>query len=443
MDANLEDLFAETSSDNESFYGFTGEELGRSQEENDDDISVGEISSEDGEDDDETAEWPGVEVAEWTDVLQPVFIPPFNEETGPTQELGETSKEIDFFHLLFEKNIYGRLAEETNRYAQQIQTERGIDKSWQPTTPDEIQTFIGMRVYMSVVDLPELRMYWSEDKFFGNFGISEVMPRLRFEKLSQYFHANDRAGYNRQDPNRDKLYLIRPILDSVLAACLNTYRPHRDVAVDEAMIKFRGSLGFRQYMPAKPTKYGIKVWARADSQNGYVSEFEVYVGRPAGGQREIDLGRKVVCKLTEKIKGKNHHIYFDNYFNGIKLHEELLANNLYGCGTVRANAAGLPQAMKGKRGSIKLAPSESKIWQKGMVSAMLWQEKAKRKPVKILASNFDPSQPEMFVKRKQKDGRYKEVPCPVPVKAYNENMNGVDRSDQMRTAYSSARTSKR
>ncbi|XP_065062200.1 piggyBac transposable element-derived protein 4-like [Rhopilema esculentum] len=257
MDANLEDLFAETSSDNVSFYGFTGEELGRRQEENDDDISVGEISSEDGEDDDETAEWPDVEVAEWTDILQPVFIPPFNEEIGPTQELEETSKEIDFFPLLFEKNIYRRLAEETNRHAQQLQTE--------PTTPDKIQTFIGMRVYMSVVDLPELRMYWSEDKFFGNFGISEVMPRLRFEKLSQYFHANDRAGYNRQDPNRDKLYLIRPILDLVLAACLNSYHPHRDVAVDKAMIKFRGSLGFRQYMPAKPIKYGIKVWARADS----------------------------------------------------------------------------------------------------------------------------------------------------------------------------------
>ena len=104
--------------------------------------------------------------------MQPVFIPPFNEETGPTQGLEETSKEIDFFHLLFQKNIYGMLAEETNRYAQQLQTERCMDKYWQPTTLDEIQTFIGMRVYMSEVDLPELRMYRSEDRFFGNFGIS-------------------------------------------------------------------------------------------------------------------------------------------------------------------------------------------------------------------------------------------------------------------------------
>ncbi len=87
-----------------------------------------------------------------------------------------------------------------------------------------------MRVYMSVVDLPELRMYWCKDKFFGNFGIADVMPRLRFEKLSQYFHANDRTAYNRGDPNRDKLHLIRPIMDVVLSNCLEKYNPHRDVA---------------------------------------------------------------------------------------------------------------------------------------------------------------------------------------------------------------------
>eukprot|EP00112_Aurelia_sp_Birch-Aquarium-sp1_P015019 Seg3293.2 transcript_id=Seg3293.2/GoldUCD/mRNA.D3Y31 product="PiggyBac transposable element-derived protein 4" protein_id=Seg3293.2/GoldUCD/D3Y31 len=302
-----------------------------------------------------------------------------------------------------------------------------------------------MHVYMSVVDLPELRMYWCKDKFFGNFGIADVMPRLRFEKLSQYFHANDRTAYNRGDPNRDKLHLIRPIMDVVLANCLEKYNPHRDVAIDEAMVKFRGVLGFRQYMPAKPTKYGIKVWARADSANGFVSEFEVYVGRPNGGGREVELGRKVVSRLTEKIRGKNHHVYFDNYFNGVKLHQELIEHDLYGCGTVRANASGLPERMKVKRGkrAEKLDPGESKVWQKGKLVACLWQEKPKRKPVKLLSSNVDPTDPQTSVKRKQKDGSLKDVPCPTPVKNYNERMDGVDRADQMRTAYSSTRTSKR
>ena len=45
------------------------------------------------------------------------------------------------------------------------------------------------------------------------------------------------------------------------------------------MIGFRGRLSFRQYMPAKPTKYGIKVWMVADSGNGYVLNFDVYLVR--------------------------------------------------------------------------------------------------------------------------------------------------------------------
>ena len=118
-------------------------------------------------------------------------------------------------------------------------------------------------------------MYWSQDKFYGDFAIAEIMTRDTFEKLSQYIHAHNRTGYDKQDANRDKLRLIRPLLEIVNKRCLEAYNPNQENAVDEAMIKFRGTLSFRQYMPAKPTKYGIKVWERADSKNGYVCEFQV------------------------------------------------------------------------------------------------------------------------------------------------------------------------
>ena len=46
-----------------------------------------------------------------------------------------------------------------------------------------------------------------------------------------------------------------------------------------------------------------------------------------------------------------------------------------------------------------------------------------------------PNSPKTSVKRKQKDGSLKEIPCPLPVRIYNENMATVDRADQMRTTY--------
>jgi hypothetical protein len=54
------------------------------------------------------------------------------------------------------------------------------------------------------------------------------------------------------------------MLEQIRTTCMNEYNPHREVSIDEAMIGFSGRLGFKQYVPLKPTKRGIKVWVRAD-----------------------------------------------------------------------------------------------------------------------------------------------------------------------------------
>ena len=38
-------------------------------------------------------------------------------------------------------------------------------------------------------------------------------------------------------------------------------------------------------MPAEPTKYGIKVWMAADSKNGYMINYNVYLGSEEGVRR--------------------------------------------------------------------------------------------------------------------------------------------------------------
>ena len=82
------------------------------------------------------------------------------------------------------------------------------------------------------------------------------------------------------------------MLTFISDACLENYVPHKEQSIDEAMIAFRGQLSFRQYVPAKPMKYGIKVWVRADSHNNYVHEFDVYVGKPHGVAREVGLRKR-------------------------------------------------------------------------------------------------------------------------------------------------------
>ena len=57
------------------------------------------------------------------------------------------------------------------------------------------------------------------------------------------------------------------------------YNAHREVSIHEAMIGFSGRLGFKQYVPLKPTKRGIKVWVRADPYNGFMMIFRFILER--------------------------------------------------------------------------------------------------------------------------------------------------------------------
>ena len=150
--------------------------------------------------------------------------------------------------------------------------------------------------------------------------------------------------------------------------------------------------------------------------------------------REKELGRKVVERLTTHIRGKNHHVFFDNYFNSVVLHENLLANGIYGCGTVKSSAKSLPNQMRvtrGRKSGLRLQQGEAKTWQKNGITATVWQEKKGRKPVRLLSSNTNPNSPKTSVKRKQKDGSLKEIPCPLPARIYNEHgCSGQGRPDE-------------
>ncbi len=101
------------------------------------------------------------------------------------------------------------------------------------------------------------------------------------------------------------------------------------------MIKFQGQSSLKHYMPMKPIKRGIKVWVLADSANGYFHKFDIYTGKQK--KRQVGFGEYVVKTLTDGLKKKNHHVFFDNFFTSPKLLEDMEKD---GCGV------GLPPGLK-------------------------------------------------------------------------------------------------
>ena len=97
---------------------------------------------------------------------------------------------------------------------------------------------IGMRVYRSIIDLSDIKMYWSEDNLFGGFPIDNAMCCFCFEKLSQYFHVADR-------PKSRQITSYREIRDFINYKLLENYTRHSESSIDEAMTAFHGTLVFR------------------------------------------------------------------------------------------------------------------------------------------------------------------------------------------------------
>ncbi|XP_068712041.1 piggyBac transposable element-derived protein 4-like [Montipora foliosa] len=287
--------------------------------------------------------------------------------------------------------------------------------------------------------LPEVHSYWSKNPLLCVLEIQKVFSRNRFKKVSQYLHVNDKnRELARGDANHDKLYKVRPLLDSVVSSIPSEYRPTKNVSIDEAMISFKGRLGIKQYMPLKPVKRGIKVWECADALNGYVCNLSVYTGKERHANPEQGLGYRVVHNLTRPLVGKNHHDFIDTFFSSIVLAENLLRDQIYVCGTVRSNRQGIPREIAPTTQQVKrLQQGESLFLRKENVIVTVWKDK---KPVYFLSTQSNPVGDER-VNRRQRDGSIVEVPSVPVVKSYNNNMGGVDLSDQLRRYYMTGRKS--
>ena len=221
------------------------------------------------------------------------------------------------------------------------------------------------------------------------------MPKNRFEEISQFLHLNDTSREPaRGEANFDRLYKCRPALTAVLRNVQRCYSPTKNISIDEGMIAFKGRLSFRQYLPAKPTKYGIKVWMAADSSNGYVVNFSVYLESEGKNRRIHGLGYNVVMDMAHPFFNRKHHVFFDNLFSSPVLLDNLLAQHTYACLTVRCTHKDLPPCANNKLRK----PGQTITRQRGILLFTKWHDK---RDVAFLSTNVLPEEPSPTVQRKK------------------------------------------
>jgi len=129
------------------------------------------------------------------------------------------------------------------------------------------------------------------------------------------------------------------------------------MAVDETLVPFRGRLKFKQYIPGKAHKYGVKLF-KLCGVNGYTYNIDVYAGKSQTDGR--GLGCRVVVDLSSIYLNSGRTIITDNFYISLNLANELLKKKTHLIGTLRSNRVKLPDVTKTKLQTRQIR----KIWKR-------------------------------------------------------------------------------
>ncbi|XP_049437725.1 piggyBac transposable element-derived protein 4-like isoform X3 [Epinephelus fuscoguttatus] len=187
-----------------------------------------------------------------------------------------------------------------------------VMQTWVPVDKVEMQAYFGLLLLAGVFKSrgENTLSLWGID---GRDLFPAVMSRKRFILISRMLRFDDRETREaRFQQDHDKLGPIREVWDIWVSALQRMWAPRSEVCVDEMLIGFRGRCPFMQYMPSKPDRYGLKVWALCECETSYCWNLQFYLGKPSPtAKREEGLGKRVVMELTEGLTGT---VTTDNFF---------------------------------------------------------------------------------------------------------------------------------
>lgn len=351
---------------------------------------------------------------------------PFSGDVSLGPDVVELKTPIQFFRKVFPVTLEQHIVEQTNLYAVQTRPDKPIK-----LTVPELEKFLGITMWMSLIVLPSARRYWNARYKVNN--VSEVMTVNRWEEIKRFIHFNDNTA---AEPDGDRLYKIRPLITQI-RDCLNTIPKEESLCVDEQVVPFKGRSRLKQYNKSKPHKWGYKIWVLS-GKSGFAYDMEVYTGQEnhvLAEEKDCGPSANVVVRLARTIPPVGHKLYFDNYFTSIDLLVYLEHQSIQSVGTVRVNrlqgfSAKSDKDLK-KIGRGSMAEYTTDV--DGVtITFVQWYD---NKVVNLL-STYVGTEPRIKVMRwfSAQKAR-KEIDCPQIISIYNQHMGGVDLLDSLMGLY--------
>lgn len=234
--------------------------------------------------------------------------------SGPTPTVQSFHDPMQFFLFFFDSTFREHVLHCTNKR---------LPLDIEPITEDEFIAFMGILYLCGVtrrnkVDTNEL---WSNQSPHYLELASLAMPRNRFGLIMKHLSFYD---VSRTYDKNDKFFKVRDSFQSFQEKIRNAYEPSGYLCVDEELYPFRGKCTFRQYIPTKPGKYGIKYWCLADCSSAYLCNVDVYLGKQE--RRATNVAQTVVTTLIHPFRNHNRNVTMDNFFTSMPLAKSMWEN---------------------------------------------------------------------------------------------------------------------
>ncbi|CAF1527960.1 unnamed protein product [Adineta ricciae] len=347
-----------------------------------------------------------------------------SEKAGPTTLTKHVSSIQDSFTCFISEKVLQKLLIYSN-----MERTRNITSNEQSEeiTMIELKAFIGLLLLAGLLGKSKksIKSIWKRSPLESPI-FKATMARNRFEKIISCLRFDDKTT-REERKKTDKFAAIREIWSDFQDNLKTCYIPGSYVTIDEQLLPFRGRCPFRQFIPKKPDKYGLKFWLCVDVESYYVFNAFPYIGRQPDQDRQKNIGTSVVLELLKPLYGSNRNVTIDNFFTSVQLAKDLQMKNLTLIGTLRKNKPDIPIEFQSNK---KRAIGSSLFGFQDDLTLVSFVPKA-NKAVLLLSSKHHDNQVDTLTGK------------PIIILDYNKTKGAVDTIDQMCHKYTVKRGTKR
>ncbi|KAG8239306.1 hypothetical protein J437_LFUL015082 [Ladona fulva] len=276
---------------------------------------------------------------------------------------------LKFFELFFDDDVIGFIANETNRYASQSFRDKPSGEWFRNSC-----FFLALVMLQSIIRKPDLEFYWSTRPILATPFFEQIMSYRRFVKIRQHLHFCDNEEYDPETHPNSKLNKIWPVYQKLEEKFKKLYTPERDITIDESLLLYKGRLGWRQFIPQKRARFGIKTIVLSESRSGYVWSTIIYTGKGTLFDDEFKdkpMSSQVVMTLMKTLLDKGYCLITNNFYTSPELAEWLISRSSDTYGTLRRTRRGIPKELETK----KLKRGEVAAFRKRKVMVLRWKDK--------------------------------------------------------------------